>query len=232
MITPAESSDHGRTVGTPPGPRPQATAPQPDFAAQSRRRDGCQERAVRPRRRRPRRGDLDSRISGATITEVRWEDALVIIPDPAAQTVAAGWQRPPARTPAQPGTDASRSSLRTATNQAPDTLQRWVENCDRSVANSETPQRLPAGQVAARRRQDRPARTLRPSPLPLKRHPTRPFRRSGPLRPARPQALERYLSAADPASRRAPWPSHRSRRSPRHPARAHLRPDRRANPHL
>jgi hypothetical protein len=47
-----------------------------------------------------------------------------------------GRQRNPARmTP--------RSSLRSPSNRHHHSLQRWVENCDRSVANSETPQSPP-----------------------------------------------------------------------------------------
>ena len=44
-----------------------------------------------------------------------------------------GRRRNPART-------LSRSSLRTPENQLRDSPQRWVEKCDRSVANSDTPQ--------------------------------------------------------------------------------------------
>jgi len=132
MTTPTPTdSDHGSTVATPDRKRQHAAPSQPDLAAKSRRRNGRQERAVRPRRRRPRRGDLDSREAGATIIEVRWEGA-------SANTAHAtprrqGRRRNPARTPL-------RSSLRTETNEAPHSPQRWVGKRDRSVANSETPQ--------------------------------------------------------------------------------------------
>jgi len=131
MTTPTPTdSDHGSTVATPDRKRQHAAPSQPDLAAKSRRRNGRQERAVRPRRRRPRRGDLDSREAGATIIEVRWEGA-------SANTAHAtprrqGRRRNPARTPL-------RSSLRTETNEAPHSPQRWVGKRDRSVANSETP---------------------------------------------------------------------------------------------
>ena len=52
-----------------------------------------------------------------------------------------GRRRNPARRPPP-------SSLRTLTNQPRHSTQRWVEKCDRSVANSETPHSSEAGLVA------------------------------------------------------------------------------------
>ena len=130
-MTAPTDSDHASTVATPGRRRQHAAPSQPDLAAKSRRRDGSQERAVRPRRRRPRRGDLYSRRAGATIIEVRWEGASA---NPARTTPRRhGRRRNPVRTPL-------RSLLRTQTNEALHSRQRWVERRDRSVANSETPQ--------------------------------------------------------------------------------------------
>ena len=99
MTTPTPTdSDHASTIATPGRRRQHAAPSQPDLAAKSRRRAGCQERAVRPRRRRPRRGDLYSRGAGATIIEVRWEGA---------PRQHGSHDAPPARTPAQPGTNAA-----------------------------------------------------------------------------------------------------------------------------
>ena len=134
MTTPTRTdSDPASTVATPGRRRQHAAPSQPDLAAKPRRRAGCQERAVRPRRRRPRRGDLYGRRVGATIIEVRWEGASAN----SARTTPRrhGRRRIPARTPL-------RSSLRTQTNEALHSRQRWVERRDRSVANSETPHRL------------------------------------------------------------------------------------------
>jgi hypothetical protein len=51
--------------------------PIPDLAAEPRRRSGGQVRAVRPRRRRPRRGDLDGRDDGATIlASPEWSNSV------------------------------------------------------------------------------------------------------------------------------------------------------------
>jgi hypothetical protein len=130
-MTAPTDSDHASTVATPGRRRQHAAPSQPDLAAKSRRRAGSQERAVRPRRRRPRRGDLYSRRAGATIIEVRWEGASA---NPARTTPRRhGRRRNPVRTPL-------RSLLRTQTNEALHSRQRWVERRDRSVANSETPQ--------------------------------------------------------------------------------------------
>ena len=135
MTTPTRTdSDHASTVATLDRRRQHAAPSQPDLAAKSRRRHGCQERAVRPRRRRPRRGDLYSRRAGATIIEVRWEGASA---NPARTTPRRqGRRRNPVRTPL-------RSLLRTETNESLHSRQRWVERRDRSVANSETPHRQP-----------------------------------------------------------------------------------------
>jgi hypothetical protein len=123
-MTAPTDSDHASTVATPGRRRQHAAPSQPDLAAKSRRRAGSQERAVRPRRRRPRRGDLYSRRAGATIIEVRWEGASA---NPARTTPRRhGRRRNPVRTPL-------RSLLRTQTNEALHSRQRWVERRDRSV---------------------------------------------------------------------------------------------------
>ena len=70
-----------------------------------------------------------------------------------------GRRRNPARRPPP-------SSLRTLTNQPRHSTQRWVEKCDRSVANSETPHR---------HRQRRPPRPTTTHPTRLQPHPRRQF---------------------------------------------------------
>jgi len=148
MTTPTPTdSDRGSTVGTPGRRRQHAAPSQPDLAAKSRRLPGCQERGRQVPPKATPQGRPYSREAGATIIEVRWEGALADVPDPAgtppavtAHTTARrqGRRRNQARTP-------PRSSLRTPTNRAHHSLQRWVEKCDRSVANSETPQPRSSG---------------------------------------------------------------------------------------
>ena len=108
-----------------------------------------------------------------------------------------GRRRNPARRPPP-------SSLRTLTNQPRHSTQRWVEKCDRSVANSETPQHPDRPDRSRRARQTLPGREHQGRPRPHSRRPAR-------LQPHRPDRRARD---------RLPQPA-TNRREPPHPPAAH-----------